>query len=220
MLGYDAVGLAIKDFSSGGKYLLDMAKKYAVPFVSTNVVYVDTKKPFVETTLSKRLTSRARNVKPPFEKLTVGIFALCDEKESLFHQNLQEPQLISREPIEAAKKAVAELHSADLIVLLFNGRYATLENLLVQVPNIDIVVVGGEYYKVMPNSTRKPVIVSTPSLGKYFGILKLTLNDRKKIIAHQTERFELDEKIEDDPRFLRLIADFDNVHRTAPQHSQ
>lgn len=220
MLGYDAVGLAIKDFSSGGQYLLDMAQKYKVPFVSTNVFYVDSKKPFVETTLNKRLTARSSSVKPPFEKLAIGILALCDEKESLFHQNLQEPQLSSREPVEAAKKAVAELHSADLIVLLYNGRYATLENLLIQVPNIDIVVVGGEYYKVMPNSTRKPVIVSTPSLGKYFGMLTLTLNDRKKIIGHRVERFELEDTIQDDPRFLRLVADFDNVQRTAPQHSQ
>jgi 2',3'-cyclic-nucleotide 2'-phosphodiesterase (5'-nucleotidase family) len=186
-----------------------MRKKHDVPFVSSNVFYVDSKKQFVENSIIKKLSAHEAKVQPPFDKLTVGIFGLCDEKESLMHRNLSELAIMSREPIEAAKKAVAELHQADLIVLLYNGRYATVESILAQVPKIDIVVVGGEYYKVMPTTSGKPVMVSTPSLGKYFGEVTITLDAKKQIIDNKTERIPLDEKISDDPRLAKLVADFE-----------
>jgi 2',3'-cyclic-nucleotide 2'-phosphodiesterase (5'-nucleotidase family) len=194
MLGYDAVNLAIKDFTGGGEYLQAMRKKHDVPFVSSNVFYIDSKNQFVENSIIKKLSTHAAKVQPPFDKLTVGILGLCDEKKSLLQRNLSEPALLSREPIEAAKKAVAELHQADLILLLFNGRYATLESILAQTPKIDIVVVGGEYYKVTPATSGKTVMVSTPSLGKYFGEVTLTLNAKKQIIDNKPNEFRLTKK--------------------------
>lgn len=214
MLGYDAVNLATKDFSSGGELLQNMRKKHSVPFVSSNVFYQDSKKQFTENSIIKKLSAHAKKAQPPFEKLTVGIFGLCDEKESLLHRNLPELALISQEPIEAAKKAADELRQADLIILLFNGRYATLEGIVAQVPNIDIVIVGGEYYKVMPTTSGKPVMVSTPSLGKYFGQVTITLNAKKQIIGNETERIPLDEKIADDPQLAKLVADFEKEQRS------
>jgi 2',3'-cyclic-nucleotide 2'-phosphodiesterase (5'-nucleotidase family) len=211
MLGYDAINLAVKDFAGGGEYLQDMRKKHDVPLVSSNVFYIDSNKEFVENSIIKKLTAREAKVPPPFDKLTVGIFGLCDEKESLLHRNLPEPGLISREPIAAAKKAVQKLRQSDLIILLFNGRYATLEGILAQVPQIDIVVVGGEYYKVSPAPSGKPLMVSAPSLGKYFSEITITLDAKKQIVDNKAERIPLDDKINDDPRLAKLVADFDKA---------
>ncbi len=213
MLGYDAVNLAVKDFSLGGKYLQTMRERYDVPFVAANVQYLETGKPFTNQYLVKKLSASAKNGQPAFDKITVGIFGLCDRREALFHENLNEPKVISTDPIPAAKKAVAELSKCDLVVLLYNGRYQVLEDLLAQVPNIDVVVVGGEYYRVTQSTNRIPVLVTTPSLGKYFGELKLTLNEHKKIINYQNSRIPLDSTVADDPRLSRLVSDFEKADR-------
>ncbi|MDZ7315590.1 MAG: hypothetical protein ONA69_06350 [candidate division KSB1 bacterium] len=208
LLGYDAVNLAVKDFHLGGKYLMNMSQKYRLTFVSANIRYFPEDKSFVEPFVLKKLSAKPQKGLPPFEKLTVGIFGLCDERESLYQEQAGEPKLISRDPVQTAQKVVAEMAKADLIILLYNGRYVVLQELLSKVPNIDIVIVGGEYYKVEPSNNRIPIIVTTPSLGKYFGELRITLNDRKKIVNYTTFRYPLDESIADDPKLSRLVDEF------------
>ncbi|RPI02928.1 MAG: hypothetical protein EHM72_02895 [Calditrichaeota bacterium] len=223
MLGCEAINLAIKDFSSGGEYLQKVQKELDVPLISANINFTESQKPFTRPFMLKKLTARQRSGLP-FSKLTVGIFGLCDEKENLLNRNLPEAQLISTDPVAAARATVSDLKKdAELIILLFNGRYKTCEAILQAVPGIDVVVVGGEYYKVMPNSESKPIMVSTPSLGKYFGRLNLTLNAKKEIVNHEITRVTLDEKIPDDPQMVKLVADFEKEQRNAgtassPQH--
>ncbi len=214
MLNYDAVNLAIKDFANGGDFIKQLQNKYNTNFVSSNIEYSESQKPFAEPYLTLKLKSN-KNSNPPFDHLNVGIFGLCDERERLLHRNDDEAQLESTNPVEAAKQSMAKLKKSDLIVLLFNGRYNTLLEVLDAVPDIDIVIMGGEYYRVQSSNNQKTIVASTPSLGKYFGTLTVVLDQDKQIMSHTTERVALDESIPDNEELARLVEEFDTSRAQA-----
>ncbi|MBN1465221.1 hypothetical protein JXA02_05630 [candidate division KSB1 bacterium] len=208
MLRYDGINLSGKDFSEGGEFLQALRKKHGLDFISANIVYAQEKKQFVEPFIIKKLTTSARTA--PFKKLTVGILGLCDEKESLLHARFEEAQLQSLAPVAAAQEIVRKLDKqTDLVILLYNGRFNALEALLSQIGGIDIVIMGGEYYRAEQYSDENVIIASSPSLGKYFATLAITIDKDRKITASQKRRIPLDESIQDDPKLAKLVADFD-----------
>ncbi|MBN1561923.1 hypothetical protein JW998_16850 [candidate division KSB1 bacterium] len=213
MLNYDGVNLAVKDFSEGGVFLQSLSEKHRIDLLSANIVYSKSNELFAKPFVVKKLAANSRNI--PFKKLTIGLFGLCDEKEALLHSRLQEEALKSAPPIEAAQKIVPQLkRQVDLVILLYNGRFNTLESLLSHVEGIDVVILGGEYYRAEQYSSDKGIIIaSSPSLGKYFATLTIDLDKDKKITASQKRRIPLDEQIEDNPKLARLVADFDRASK-------
>lgn len=225
LLNYDCVNLATKDFSEGGEFLQIMGKKYNIDFLSANVIFTENNSAFAEPYLIKKISARNTNSLPPFRKLTVGLLGLCDERDQLLHRSSQEAPLKSTDPVEAAKKVLPSLaKSADLVVLLFNGRYNTLEAILANVSGVDIVILGGEYYRAEHYRGSDVLVAGTPSLGKYFSMLTVELDGSKKIIASQKQSIPLDETIEDDEKLAQLVADFNdankNVANTAADNAQ
>ncbi len=214
LLGYDAVNLSIKDFTNGGEFLKQVQKQYNTNFVSSNIEYAESNEPFVENFVTVKLKSN-KHANPPFDHISIGILGLCDEREQLLHRKEQEPQLSSTNPIQAAKQMTAKLKKSDLTVLLFNGRFNTLQEILSAAPEIDIVIMGGEYYRVRSSTTEKTIVASTPSLGKYFGTLTLKLDSNKDIISHTTNRVALDETVPDHEDLARLVQEFDSARMQA-----
>ena len=212
LLNYDCINLATKDFPEGGDFLKRMSKKHDIDFVSSNIIYAESGDYFTHPFVMKKISaSNGRHL--PFKKLTIALFGLCDQKERLLPNRFEETPLQSLEPIEAAKKILPQLKKADLVVLFYNGRFKTLEVLLDQVDGIDIVIMGGEYYRADHYSGKEVIIASTPSLGKYFGTLTVELDQNKNIVASQKRRIPMDEKIADDPKLAELVADFNIEHK-------
>ncbi|MBN1480016.1 hypothetical protein EH223_18975 [candidate division KSB1 bacterium] len=214
MLNYDCVNLATKDFSEGGEFLRIMGNKYNINLLSSNIVYAESNTHFTEPFYIKKIAARRSNSQPPFRKLTIGFLGLCDERAQLLHRGTEEAQLRSTDPIEAAKNVLPSLKkSADIVVLFYNGRYNTLEALLSQVDGVDIVILGGEYYRAEHYTGNDVIVASTPSLGKYFGTLTIELDKSKKIMSFHKNRIPLDESIADDPKLAKLVADFNSANQ-------
>src|SRR2546422_8890650 len=57
VLGYDVVTLGEREFNFGQAFLLDVFKKTKIDVVSANIVYADTKKPFVKPYVIRRVCS-------------------------------------------------------------------------------------------------------------------------------------------------------------------
>ncbi len=212
MLNYDCINLAIKDFANGGEFIKRAAKEYNANFISANAVYSEDKKPFVEPYIIKKISTQSSEIVPPFDKLTVGFFGLCDEKDPLLHRNSTETALKSLNPVEIAQDIVPNLEKkVDLVVLVFNGRFKSLEAVLDNVDGIDIVIMGGEYFRAEQYTGKDVVITSTPSLGKYFGVLSVELDKDKRIVASNKRRIPLDKQIKDDPKLLKLVDQFETA---------
>jgi 2',3'-cyclic-nucleotide 2'-phosphodiesterase (5'-nucleotidase family) len=214
MLKYDVVNLAAKDFANGGEFLHQAGKKHNNNFISANVVYSEDQKQFVEPYFIKKMSANNSISRAPFDKLTVGFFGVCDQKDPLLHRNSTETPLKSLNPVEVAKEVVPQVRKkADLVVMVFNGRYKTLEAILDNIDGIDIVIMGGEYYRAEQYSSKDIVIASTPSLGKYFGVLSIELDKNKRIVSSNKRSIPLDTKIDDDPRFTKLVQDFEKAKK-------
>ena len=56
-LGYDVVTLGEREFNFGQAFLLNTFKKTKIDMVSANLVYADTKKPFVKPYVIKKMCS-------------------------------------------------------------------------------------------------------------------------------------------------------------------
>ncbi len=213
LLGYSAINLAVRDFNSGGKFVAYLQETYHPEFVSTNVFYKDSEKRFGKPYVLKELEAKQKSKKIAFRRLKVGIIGLCDERAALFSNRLEESALESKAPLQVAKDWVPEVRKkVDLLVLLFSGRVDNLQAIIDQVPGIDVAILGGESY--ISNQIRgrqKTVIVTTPSMGKYAGVLTLELDTSKKIVSSKKDQFPLDEHIPDDPRFAELAKEYDRA---------
>lgn len=199
-LGCKTFNLGMRDFAAGEEYLLNLQKKADVDFVSANVVYNDTKDHFVEP-----FVIRDKDQKP----LKIGIMGLCQPGDRLVPGQPESKKLISKPLAESIEKPLKKLSKkADIIILLYHGTYNDLMELLEQNINIDVVVLGGQYYRVNQYEREKPILVSTPPLGKYLSKLELVLDEKKNIVTHRKERFPLDENIENDPAMQELIRQY------------
>ncbi len=212
-LHYTAINLGVRDFINGGKFLNTLHEKKKFQFLAGNVYYKDTNKSFARPFIIRNVKAdKDRGKKLPYNSLKVGIIGLCEERATLFRDNIKEPMLVSRAPASIAKKLVDKVRKkADVIILLYYGKYNQLQPIISDAKGIDVVVVGGEYYRVERTETTNPIIVSTPSMGKYAGVLTLQLDEKKNIISSHKERLPLNENIIDDAHFVKLVADYENA---------
>ncbi len=218
-LKYDAINLGYKEYQLKPSFVRKMEQSLNPPFVSANVKLAGSDKPFVRPYLLKELEAQQSERPLAFKKLKVAVFGLADNKMAqLFITRPGEPQLTYVEPLQVAAELVPILRKkADVVVMLYYGRNAEMNQVLNAVPGIDVAVLGGEYYLINSSSEQrnnKPS-VSTPLQGKYVGILTLQLNKNKTITGSTTRQISLDEQIAEDAKFLELLNEFDKASRPA-----
>jgi len=216
-LNYDAINLGYKEFQLKPSFVRKIEQSLNPPFVSANVLLAGSDKPFVRPYLLKELEAQRSERLQPFKKLKVAVFGLADNKMAqLFISRPGEPQLTYVEPLKAAAELVPVLRKkADVVVMLYYGRNAEMNQVLNAVPGIDVAVLGGEYYLINSSSEQrknKPA-VSTPLQGKYVGILTLQLNKNKEITGFTTKQISLDETIAENAKFLELLNEFEKASR-------
>ncbi len=207
--GYKNINLAHREFINGGEILKTLAKENDVNFLASNTFYQDTDKPFTEPFQIQIVKAKDENGLP-FKSISLGIIGLCDDRGMLFSKRLKEPMLYCKDPIEVAKELVPKVNKkADLVVLLYNGNYKKLKDILETVPDIDIAIMGGQYYLVNPRDKFDAIVASSVSMGKYGSILTVTLDSKKNILDHNSEKLPLKEDMVDDLEMLKLLDNFD-----------
>lgn len=220
-IGYSAVNLATRDFIGGGKYLNDTKKSFDLEFdfIASNVFYKNNDKAFSEPYLIKELKfPPTKGKKSPFDKLKIGVIGFCDPRDPLFQPRQNEMQLYSKDPTLIAPDIMKRLkEKVDIVILLYNGRYATFQALIQAHPDINIAIMGGEYYRVYNSAATigKTIVVTNQTMGKYSGILTCKLNEKKKIISHVNKQVALSESIADDPELSVLVEDYNKALSTA-----
>ncbi len=213
-MGYSAVNVSARDLNNGGDYIKETQKKLNLDFVSANIVYKESGKPFAKPYVIETIKAFSKNKKLPFKKLRVGMVGLTDAGTQLFSSRIEEPMLESLDPVPVAASVVPEMRKkADLIILLYYGRFQNLLNVLEQAPDIDIVVLGQEYYRTASYREKKPVIVGVSSMGKYCGILSIDLDENLNIVDHKKENIALSKDIQDDPMFAELVKEYKAAER-------
>ena len=222
-IGYDAINLSPKDFYKGGSFLKGLEEEYKFSFLAGGIYYTNGKSFSAPSFLKTIEASGAEN--PPFDKLKIGLIGLCDQQDKLLRGAVDETQVKSIDPVQAAKEIIPELRKkSDLVVLIYHGKYKRLEVIIKENKGIDVVILGGEYYSARSVVGSDAIIVSTPSLGKHLSSLTLTIDSNKKILSHQIRSIALDSSVKEDAKLIKLVQDFEeakkaqaknNVHSTS-----
>ena len=193
--------------------LLSLKKAAQFDIVSANVVDKKSEKPLFLPYAITRIKANDNRSDLPFTRLTVCIIGLS-ELNTQYSPAQKEPDFTVLDPLQTLKIILPQVKDkVDITILLYYGTSQKLAEIVNSVAGLDVVLFGGSYSNPVPqDASSAPIFATTPSLGKYLGILKMTLSDKKHILSHQEERVALDENIADDEKMIKLIEEFNKAY--------
>jgi len=198
-LGYDVVTLGEREFSFGQAFLLNTFKKTKIDVVSANLVYADTKKPFVKPYVIRKMCN-AR----------VAFFGLIGNDMKI-RTLLTERALEIKDPIATAKALVPELRKkADIIVLLSHIGLTEGQRLTLEAPGIDVMVFGhqpGLFREIA--KTNNVINTRAGERGQYIPGIHLVVEDGK-ISSYDGDMVTLDDKVPADEDMNRSVDGFND----------
>jgi hypothetical protein len=197
VLGYDVVTLGERELNFGQQYLLDTFKKTKIDVVSANLVFADSKKPFVKPYVIRKICT-----------VRVAVTGLLG-KEMKIRQLAKDPALEVLDPTETAKKLIPELRKkADVIVVLSHLGLTDTQKLTIDVPGIDVLVFGhqGGLFKTF-SKTQDAITIRGGERGQYLPQLHLVV-DEGKITAFDGDVVTLDDKVPADDNMSKAIDNY------------
>ena len=194
-LGYDAVTLGEREFSYGQAFLLSTFKKTKIDVVSANLVYADTKKPFVKPYAVRKICG-----------VRVAFFGLMG-KDLKIRTLASERELTVLDPVATTKALLPEMRKkADVIVLLSHIGLTEGQRLTLDAPGIDVMVFGhqpGLFREIV--KTNGVINTRSGERGQYIPGIHLVVEDGK-IASYDGEVVALDDKVPADDEMNRRFA--------------
>ncbi len=201
-LGIAAAALGDRELMFGRSFLLAALERAPVPVTCANL--------WDRTPGQPRRTLAKSSLLVKAGRQKVGFFGLIAPNAAL---GPSADSLETSDPVEAAKKAVADLRKqgANVIVLLSSlGRIET-EDLVVAVPGIDVAIAG----RNVPLLQRSRVIDHTTVVfggeqGQYVGVTELGLDAKGKIVSRTSGAWMLGPEVADQPAMLAKVTAFED----------
>ncbi|MEK7348149.1 MAG: multiheme c-type cytochrome [Candidatus Eisenbacteria bacterium] len=209
-LEYDVVTLGEREFSFGQRYLLDTLRKTKIDVVSANLVFADTKKPFVKPYVIRKVGS----VRVAFTGLIW--------KDAKLRTVPTESALEILDPIETARTLIPQLRKkADIVVVLSHLGLLEGQRLTVEVPGIDVMVFGHQAGLIKQIvQTQDVVNVRGGERGQHIPGIHLVVEDGK-IASYDGEVVVLDAKVPPDETMNQVVDAFnDELNRRFAQQNQ
>ena len=170
LMGYHAIGIGDDDLSLGKNFLLELSKMSNVPFLSSNLIDEDSRKPLFQRHIIKEVNG-----------LKVGIFSLLSPDVFLGLSDPRKKGLIFQDPVETAQEMVRELGpQTDLIILISHLSYPKDVELAQKISGIHIIIGGHTGVDLTnPPVIKNTVIVQNSSKGMYARKLNLTFSNKE-----------------------------------------
>lgn len=173
--GLDAINVGIKDLTNGLKFLQDKSKAFEVPYISSNVVGVDSKKLAFEKYIIKNVSG-----------IKVGIFGVTQGITP-------KPSGVDWDVLDfatSAKETAKELKSkgCEIIIILADVSKQPFEKMITSMQEVDFAVLGHDQYRVNPEVVGQTTILRTRDRGRAIGTLEIGTgsNNSKPIFTNVT----------------------------------
>jgi 2',3'-cyclic-nucleotide 2'-phosphodiesterase (5'-nucleotidase family) len=165
LMGYDSLGVGDADLALGKDFLVDLAKKAKFPFLSSNLVDSESKKPVFQSSIIKEVNG-----------IRIGIFSLISPDAFSGSEDPRLKGLTIQNPVETAQRMTKELKAnADLVILLSHLTYPKDMEMAQTVTGIHLIVGGHSGVSLAyPPVMKDTVLLQTPIKGMYAGRLDLT----------------------------------------------
>ena len=165
LMGYDALGIGDDDLTLGKDFLVELSKKARFPFLSSNLVDAESKKPVFQSSIVKEVNG-----------IRIGIFSLISPDAFSGSEDPRLKGLAIQNPVETAQRMTKELQAnADLVILLSHLTYPKDMEMAQTVTGIHFIVGGHSGVSLAyPPVMKDTVLLQTPIRGMYAGRLDLT----------------------------------------------
>jgi len=194
LMKYDALAIGDDEFSFGRDFLKDNVDRAGLAFLSCNI--------FTTTSSGTNMALFKPYIIKEVGGAKIGIIAV-----TTLTARQKATGLEFLEPKTAVKQAVGDLkkNNVDIVVLLSHLGESEDLNLIKDIPDIDILIVGHNRAKEEPSAKIGHTLILRPSWqGRRLGKASLTLTDNK-IADYKVEDLRLSDKIKDDPDILAIL---------------
>ena len=189
------------------------------PFVSANIYYGDTNRPFARRFLIRRVGGNGF-LGFGYEGIKVGIFGLS-KAFSPKPTDWRDRKIVVKDPVEEAKRVVRKLRGkCNLVVALAQMDMQGLKELAQKVEGIDLIIGGGGGKRGNPLQVNQTLIVQPGSRGKNVGLLDLRLNPQGGVSSSNGSLVLLDNKFSDDKRIAQLVKEYKEEVRRRTKREQ
>jgi hypothetical protein len=198
-LGWDAIGLGEFDLNYGLDFLRNMISEYDLPFTSANVRNGSTD----ELILPPYLIIERGGVK-------VGIISVLDPELTIVSMSPHDPEFKVDDPRATLRTLIPQVRrEAPTILLLSHLNDKKTEEMLKEVPGIDIAVVGHTVRKFdNERVVGDTVFLSAVHEGRTLGRCDVGIAADGIIQNFSVKVTSLDEKIADDPVVKEQVENF------------
>jgi 2',3'-cyclic-nucleotide 2'-phosphodiesterase (5'-nucleotidase family) len=211
---YAAINIGYRDLTAGIDFLDSLRQSYPNTLVSGNIVNAETRDSIFDP--YKIVTLDAVNSHHvPYNKLKIGIIGLTDTLNYSHYRNNSSIIPDIEDPVPLAKELVNKLsRRVDLLVLLFYGKYQTLSTIIESCPQIDVAVMGAEYYRAMKSAADEtPLVTATQALGKYADFVEIGLDKNRNIITQDITKIAIRDSVKLNPRIASLKEEYQTKAR-------
>ena len=205
-LDYTGINLSWRDLIHGPEFLNEMQKEQESPLLSANVYVKETGKRFCSPYSIQRLTLKGKDKSEQY-KVRLGIVGLAQPSSLGFNYPGGIAKFEIRDPLDEARKIITELKpKCDYILALLYMDGATAFNLVQEVGDIDIAIMGKPGYKYeRPQVQNGVLFLSGGHLGKFARYAEVVLSPEKGVISFKSNIKNLDKSVPDDPELAQVV---------------
>ncbi|MBN1153750.1 hypothetical protein JXB12_02375 [candidate division KSB1 bacterium] len=193
-LNIDAINVGERDFMLGPQWILDIQKKYELPFISANVYFPDSSRRFLDPYIIRKFKEVKTN-DARINSVKVGIFGVVLNRPVLVYSK-HTPKLITTDPFRETEKVLRELKGkCDVVIALAHLPSNELHDFRNRFPDIDLIIGGHSFYnEIIADSTGLGTLIETGSKGQFVGNIEMILDkDRKSVQVNAfNQSLELD----------------------------
>lgn len=223
LMDYTAMNLGWNEIWSGTDFFKTVNNPPATfPLITSNLVYKESRRPFGEKYVIRTVGDvkvgilGVMPVEPPTIKAPRSS-APCPNKGDGIGSHQTDEKISLTDPLEiippeeALRKLLPEIRSkAGFVILLSQCGFEATTLLVDQLDGIDLAISGQRVEPGYPESMKTPVLEAA-YMGKSLSSVKLTLDDKGRIIQKQKKRVRLSDSIPSDSRILEIMGD--DIHK-------
>lgn len=187
LMGYDAMGVGDDDLALGRDFLVELSKKATFPFLSSNLLDAETKRPLFQPYLIQERNG-----------LRVGVFSLISPECFSGPTDPRLKGLVIQNPIEVGKEMIKELQpKTDLIVLLSHLGYSKDVEFAQANSGVRLIFGGhtGTHLVYAPVINQTGIFQTAPK-GMYAAKVDLTLYHSEPFLMNSMQRRSLENSLQ------------------------
>jgi 2',3'-cyclic-nucleotide 2'-phosphodiesterase (5'-nucleotidase family) len=200
-MGYDALNLGGPEFNFGKEFLEQTHSHASFPYIASNLLYGGSRLPWTREYIIKEVGG-----------IKVAILGITDLDGLAQLPDQGQVKWLEVTPPEAAlERLLPEVRGkADLVILLSLLDAEKTLALAKAVKGVDVAIssVSDDAFSVSPPKNGSTVLLQTIPLGKYLGLLKITLDEQRALSVSDRRYVSLDGSVLDNGEIFGLVETY------------